>query len=73
MDTAYTRTVPAEISAGTETVLWESFCIFRDLWGKMKPGGKAMKEDEKKLPNWEMVDPKPPVIQSGHLENRKQH
>ena len=32
-----------------------------------------MKEDEKKLPNWEMVDPKLPVIQSGHFENRKQH
>ena len=24
-------------------------------------------------PNWEMVDPKPPVIRSGHLENRKEH
>ena len=32
-----------------------------------------MKEDEKKLPNWEMVDPKPPMIQSGHFENRRQH
>ena len=32
-----------------------------------------MKEDEKKLPNWETVDPKPPVIQSGHVENRKQY
>ena len=31
-----------------------------------------MKEDEKKQPNnWEMVDPKPPVIRSGHLEDRK--
>ena len=29
-----------------------------------------MKEDEKKQPNWEMVDPKPPVIQSGRMENR---
>lgn len=29
-----------------------------------------MKEDEKKQPAWEMVDPKPPVIQSGHLEGR---
>ena len=31
---------------------------------------------EKKQPdlprNWEMVDPKPPVIRSGHMENRKQ-
>lgn len=30
------------------------------------------KEDPKPVP-WEMVDPKPPVIQSGHMENRKQH
>lgn len=29
-----------------------------------------MKEDEKKPHSWEAVDPKPPVIQSGHLENR---
>lgn len=29
-----------------------------------------MKEDEKKPTPWEAVDPKPPVIQSGHLENR---
>jgi hypothetical protein len=29
-----------------------------------------MKEDEKKQIPWEAVDPKPPVIRSGHLENR---
>ena len=29
-----------------------------------------MKEDEKKTHGWEMVDPKPPVIQSGRMENR---
>lgn len=29
-----------------------------------------MKEEEKKPPAWEAVDPKPPVIQSGHMENR---
>ncbi len=29
-----------------------------------------MKEDEKKTIPWEATDPKPPVIQSGHLENR---
>ena len=28
------------------------------------------KEDEKKPIPWEMADPKPPVIQSGHMENR---
>ena len=32
-----------------------------------------MKEEEKKPIPWEMVDPKPPVIQSGHMENRVQH
>lgn len=29
-----------------------------------------MKDDEKKHPNWEASDPKPPVIQSGHMENQ---
>ncbi len=29
-----------------------------------------MKEDEKRQIPWEAVDPKPPVIQSGHMENR---
>lgn len=29
-----------------------------------------MKEDEKKAQPWEAVDPKPPVIQSGHMEGR---
>ena len=34
------------------------------------------KEDEKKErtpQNWELIDPKPPVIRSGHMENRLQH
>jgi hypothetical protein len=31
------------------------------------------KEEEKKPTNWEIADPKPPIVQSGHLENRKQH
>ena len=29
-----------------------------------------MKEDERKPNPWEAVDPKPPVIHSGRLENR---
>ena len=29
------------------------------------------KEKEKKQVPWEMVDPKPPVIRSGHMENRR--
>lgn len=36
-----------------------------------------MKQEEKKQEErpitWEAVDPKPPVIQSGHMENRKQN
>lgn len=31
------------------------------------------KEDEKKPLSWEAADPKPPVIQSGHLEGRRQN
>lgn len=30
-----------------------------------------MRQDEKKQTSWEAVDPKPPVIQSGRMENRK--
>ena len=29
-----------------------------------------MKEEEKQPQPWEAVDPKPPVIRSGHMENR---
>ena len=29
-----------------------------------------MKDDEKNPITWEATDPKPPVIQSGHLESR---
>lgn len=32
-----------------------------------------MKQDEKKPAGWEMQDPKPPVIQSGHMENRRRN
>ena len=31
------------------------------------------KREEKKEIPWQMKDPKPPVIQSGHMENRKQN
>lgn len=31
------------------------------------------KEEEKKPVPWEAVDPKPPVIRSGHMENRRQN
>ncbi len=32
-----------------------------------------MKQEEKKENPWEIKDPKPPVIQSGHMENRRAH
>ena len=31
------------------------------------------KEEEKKPIPWEVADPKLPIIQSGHFENRKQN
>lgn len=30
-----------------------------------------MKDEEKKPITWEAADPKPPVIHSGHMENRR--
>lgn len=30
-----------------------------------------MKKEENPIP-WEITDPKPPVVRSGHLEDRKQ-
>lgn len=35
------------------------------------PEVNSMKDEEKKPISWEMTDPKPPVVQSGHMENRK--
>ena len=32
---------------------------------------KEEKQDEKKPITWEIADPKPPVIQSGRLEQRR--
>lgn len=32
---------------------------------------KETKQDEKKPTGWEIADPKPPVIQSGPMENRR--
>lgn len=29
-----------------------------------------MKEEKKEAPGFEITDPKPPVIRSGHMENR---
>jgi len=32
-----------------------------------------MRQEEKKPIGWEMKDPKPPVVQSGRMENRKEN
>ena len=34
---------------------------------------KEEKQDEKKPIPWEAVDPKPPVIRSGHMENKRSY
>lgn len=31
------------------------------------------KQEETKPIPWEITDPKPPVVQSGHMENRRQY
>ena len=31
------------------------------------------KQEEKKPIPWEMSDPKPPIVQSGHMENRRSY
>ena len=31
------------------------------------------KKQQESKPNWDMADPKPPVIRCGHLENRKEY
>ncbi len=31
-----------------------------------------MKQEEKKPIPWEVTDPKPPVVRSGHMENKGQ-
>lgn len=51
--------------------IWDvSSPFFAENWHK---GGAKMKEDEKKPNPWEAVDPKVPVIRSGHFENRRQN
>lgn len=32
-----------------------------------------MKQEEKEPIHWEVKDPKPPVVRSGRMENRKQN
>ena len=33
-------------------------------------GGETVRREEKETPNWEVKDPKVPVVQSGRLEDR---
>lgn len=48
------------------------------MWHNVRISTKAnaevnlMKREEKQPIPWEAKDPKPPVIHSGHLENKKQ-
>jgi len=53
---------------------WENAWIM-ELWENCAQRRMGMKEkdEEKKPVPWEMTDPKPPVIRSGHFENRKQN
>lgn len=47
-------------------------CIVFRYWAKIRgKGWGKMKQDEKKPITWEVADPKPPVIQSGRMENKK--
>ena len=47
------------------------FLHIRPLDGYDIPGGMTMRQEEKKPLPWEARDPKPPVVQSGHFENRR--
>ena len=47
------------------------FCIFGGDPGRMIPEGCNMREEEKKPNPWEAGDPKLPVVQSGHFEDKR--
>ena len=52
------------------------FCIFFSetvTLGKKRRVTMKEKEEDRKPISWEIKDPKPPVIRSGHLENRSQN
>ena len=47
-----------------------------DIKARYKSGTLTInvpKKQKEQKPSWEMVDPKPPVVQCGHLEKRKEH
>ena len=45
--------------------------IFKKSYKLKGKGGIFLKDEEKKPTGWEMTDPKPPVIRSGHMDSRK--
>ena len=46
----------------------------RFLWKTIyEKDGESMKQDEKEPISWEIKDPKPPVVRSGKMEDRKQN
>jgi hypothetical protein len=45
--------------------------IFRSAGNNGAKGGIAVKKDEKEPAIFQVTDPKPPVIRSGHMENRR--
>ena len=48
------------------------FCIFPAILNPNRRE-KMQKKDEKAPIPWEAKDPKPPVVRSGHMENRIRH
>ncbi len=50
------------------------FCIMEPISAdtRAERGEDAVKKEEKEPIAWEVKDPKPPVVQSGHMEDRKQ-
>ena len=66
---------PSSLRSSTSPIGKGKGC-FVSFWrnGVYYPRGEnAVKEDEKKPLSWEVADPKPPVIQSGHMESRKEN
>ena len=51
---------------------WKRFFLYLfKMNGHHSCGGMRMREEEKKPSPWEAGDPKLPVVQSGHFENRR--
>jgi hypothetical protein len=59
------RNVPGVLCSGAHNFLFSA----KTNGGKE---GNFMKQEEKQPIPWEAKDPKPPIIHSGHLENKKQ-